>query len=127
MSISPCCSAETIQRQQGKHLGEFCGTCDRWIRWVPGDWRKFIWPVGSKHKGETLAKILFNDRKYLEWAAENMTSNKTLQKRAQEAIDSTKTCQQGPLQLVDEDVVDRITRHSESSSTLPTTDGSLPW
>lgn len=108
-----CGSTGTVQRKQGKHIGEYCAGCDKWIRWVSGDWRSFIWPVGSKHKGQTLAMILLNDRPYLEWAAENMTGS--LQKRAREALAATKGSQPTPKQSGDKDAVDQIEQHLELS------------
>ena len=89
-----CGSIETVQRPQGKHIGEYCSGCDTWIRWVPQSWQKFVWPIGKTHKGELLSVILAKDRPYIEWAAGNIQGS--LQKRAQEALDSTKTS--GPLQ-----------------------------
>lgn len=84
-----CGNTEKIQRRQGQHLGEYCSQCGRWIRWVPQDWKKFVWPVGDKHKGQLLSDILVNDKPYLEWVSQNITG--TLQKRAKEALESVKT------------------------------------
>jgi hypothetical protein len=81
-----CGNTEKIQKKQGQHLGEYCSLCSKWVRWVPQDWKKFIWPVGTKHKGQLLSDILVKDRPYLEWAAQNTTG--TLQKRAKEALGS---------------------------------------
>jgi hypothetical protein len=89
-----CGCTETIQKPQGQHIGEYCSGCDKWIRWVPRSWQEFVWPIGKTHKSETLKDILIKDRPYLEWAAGNLQGS--LQKRAQEALNSTKT--PGPIQ-----------------------------
>jgi hypothetical protein len=94
--VCSCGCTETIQKPQGKHIGEYCSGCDKWIRWVPQGWQSFVWPIGRTHKGETLKAILIKDRPYLEWAAGNLQGS--LQKRAQEALNSTKTS--GPTQSV---------------------------
>jgi hypothetical protein len=91
-----CGCTETIQRPQGKHLGEYCSGCDKWVRWVSQGWQSFIWPIGRTHKGENLRTILTKDRPYLEWAAGNLQGS--LQKRAQEALNSEKSS--GPTQSV---------------------------
>ena len=110
MTCSACGSEEAIQKDTGKHIGEYCTVCGKWLRWVPGNWRDFVWPVGAKYKGKTLAYILFNDRKYLEWAAENMTGNLTLKKRAMEALESTG---KSVVNNEQEDAFDHISRHTD--------------
>lgn len=125
MACSSCNGERTVKKPVGKHIGEYCASCNKWIRWVPQDWKNFIWPVGTKHKGHTLISILINDRKYLEWAAENMTGH--LQKRAQEALASSEppsTTQQDPEEM---DTVDRISRHTLPREEPVRSDDDLPW
>jgi len=87
MSCPSCGSEDVVQKYQGKHLGNYCESCGRWLTWVAQGWKSFTWPVGAKHRGQTLAMIALNDRPYLIWAAENMEG--TLQKRAIEALEAT--------------------------------------
>jgi len=125
-----CGSNRSVQRASGQHIGEYCAVCDKWLRWIPQDWSKFVWPVGAKHKGKTLAFIVQNDRPYVEWAAKEMKG--TLQKRAQEALDVT-TYNQGVAQggPEEEDSYDRIARHSEPRKEEPAPRNSdwddVPW
>jgi hypothetical protein len=123
MSCPSCGSVEVTQKHSGKHTGEYCGVCDRWLRWVPGDWKEFIWPVGQKHKGQTLNMIVYNDRRYLEWAAENMTG--TLQKRAKQALDATQGSQPAPKE---DAVVDHKTwQDTRFNQTAQDVNTDLPW
>ena len=86
MSCQNCQSTETIQKQVGPHQGEYCGGCGKHLRWVPQGLEAFVWPVGAIHRGKLLLEILMIDRPYLEWAAENISSN-NLRRRAKEALD----------------------------------------
>lgn len=79
-----CGSNKTTNKKSGPHLGEYCASCGRWLRWVSIPWQDFVWPVGVKHRGKTLKKIAETDIRYLRWAAENMKG--TLQSRAQGAL-----------------------------------------
>ena len=124
MSCPSCGSEDVVQKYQGKHLGNYCGSCNRWLTWVPQGWKTFIWPVGSKHKGQTLAMIALNDRPYLEWAAENMTG--TLQKRAQEALESTKGNQPVSKLPKEKDVLDKIEERFKREQPK-SEDNDLPW
>ena len=121
MPCSSCGSVETVQKSNGKHLGEYCAGCDKWIRWVPQDWKNFIWPVGNKHKGHTLISILVNDRPYLEWASQNMSGS--LQKRAQEALNSSGVPEPVRKDSEEMDAFDRLSRHSKSSDDWD----DVPW
>lgn len=77
--------AGVYRKKSGPHLGEYCKECDRWIRWVPQGLKGFVWPIGAKHRGDTLQKIADTDPDYLRWAAENLSSP-SLKKKAQEAL-----------------------------------------
>jgi len=77
--------AGTYRKKSGPHLGEYCSECNRCIQWVPQTLSEFIWPIGSKHKGDTLSKIAETDPDYLRWAAENLSSP-SLKKKAQQAL-----------------------------------------
>lgn len=125
MACPSCGSIETTKKSVGPHMGEYCTSCDRWLRWVPQDWKKFIWPVGTKHKGHTLISILVNDRRYLEWAAENMSG--ALQKRAQEALGSAGSSDSIPKNPEEIDTVDRLSRHSAPREEPIRSDEDLPW
>ena len=126
MSCSSCSStADTVKRPVGKHIGEYCSECDRWLRWIPQDWKNFIWPIGKKHKGHTLISILVNDKPYLVWAARDMSG--TLQKRAQEALDSTMTSEDVPKDSEEQDAFDRLSRHSAPREEQPELRDDLPW
>ena len=123
MPCPSCGSVEITQKRSDKHMGEYCGMCDRWLRWAPGDWKEFIWPVGQKHKGHTLNMIVYNDRRYLEWAAENMTG--TLQKRAKQALDATQGSQPAPKS---DQVVDHKTwQDTRFDQTAQDVNTDLPW
>jgi hypothetical protein len=81
--------------------------------------------VGTKHKGHTLISILVNDRRYLEWAAENMSG--ALQKRAQEALGSAGSSDSIPKNPEEIDTVDRLSRHSAPREEPIRSDEDLPW
>jgi len=81
-----CNASKTYTKQAGPHLGEYCTACDTWIRWIPQPLDKYVWPLGSKHKGQLILAIAKNDRPYLEWAASSITNPK-LKLKAQEALD----------------------------------------
>jgi hypothetical protein len=85
MPCPKCQSNNTVQSKRGPHIGEYCADCGAHIRWVPQGLENFIWPVGTKHKGKRILDILKTDRRYLEWAAENI-SIPGLCKKAQEAL-----------------------------------------
>lgn len=125
MVCPSCNNLDSVKRPVGKHIGEYCSNCDKWLRWVPQDWRGFIWPVGTKHKGHTLISILINDRRYLEWAAENMSG--PLQKRAQEALASSEPPSDTPKDPEEMDTFDRFSRHSKPREEPVHTDEDVPW
>lgn len=66
-----CYSTEFYTQKKGPHIGEYCSNCNKWIRWVPGRWQDFIWPMG-KYKGKKVEDILKMDKGYLKWASENL-------------------------------------------------------
>jgi hypothetical protein len=99
MSTCPNCqSNNTTQTPRGPHIGEYCADCSSFIRWVPQGLENFIWPIGAKHKGKPILEILRTDKRYLEWAAEAISSP-GLKKKAQEALShagSTQTTSSTP-------------------------------
>lgn len=107
-----------IQKSCGPHLGEYC-ECGTWLRWVPKNILDFIWPIGSKHKGKTLKEILHTDRRYLEWAAQNVSGK--LAEKAQEALRSQRSQNIKPVQteLFPKDLQEKTTPHPN--------DEDLPW
>lgn len=97
MSTCPKCQSNNItQTPRGPHIGEYCADCDSFIRWVPQGLENFIWPIGSKHKGKRILDILKTDKRYLEWAAENLTTSPGLKKKAQEALQTAQGTQTTP-------------------------------
>ena len=127
MSCPSCGSEDIVQKFQGKHLGNYCGSCGRWLKWVSQDWKSFIWPVGAKHKSQTLTMIALNDRPYLVWAAENLTG--TLQKRAIEALEATNGSKVDTRSPCDKDVSERIEDGFKQEASKPETNqnNDLPW
>jgi hypothetical protein len=121
MGCPSCGCIEKVQKAQGKHIGEYCADCDKWLRWIPQDWKDFIWPIGAKHKGQKLSAILLNDQPYLEWAAQNVSGS--VQRRAQQALDSLGSSKSIPKDPDTMDMVDRISRHSQPRSE----DNDVPW
>lgn len=76
-----------IEQGNGPHLGEYCSVCYRWLRWVPQDIHKFVWPIGSKHQGHFIMDIARSYPSYLEWVARELSSSKPqLARRASEAL-----------------------------------------
>ena len=128
MPCPKCQSNNTVQSRRGPHIGEYCADCGAHIRWVPQGLESFIWPVGTKHKGKLLLEILKTDRRYLEWAAENMTASPGLCKRAREALQYSPGTQTTPLsqdspvqstQALPKRVPPSIIRPSSSDDRLP--------
>lgn len=103
MKCSECSCTNFYTKKSGPHIGEYCTQCDKWIRWIPGKWQDFVWPVGTKHKGKKVEDILKVDKDYLEWASENLGGR--LQKIAIQALNekkSTKITKEPYLQNDDE-------------------------
>lgn len=88
-TCTSCGSTEFYTKKSGPHVGKYCANCDAWKCWIPGNWREFVWPIGKTHKNKKLGDIVKTDRRYLEWAAENLKG--TLQRRAKEALENVET------------------------------------
>jgi len=98
MQCPKCQSNSTTQTPNGPHVGEYCADCGFFIRWVPQGLQNFIWPIGAKHKGKPILEILKTDKRYLEWAAENM-STPGLKKKALEALQTLNPTRSTPQAL----------------------------
>jgi hypothetical protein len=81
-----CGGDEFYTKKNGPHRGKYCTGCGAWKCWIPGNWQDFIWPIGKTHKNKKLGDIIQVDRRYVEWAAENLKGS--LQKRAKEALEN---------------------------------------
>jgi hypothetical protein len=69
----PKCGYRTILQRKGPHIEWFCLACGH-IKFMPQKVESFHMPIG-KYKGKLLTEILQIDRRYLEWASENMQDN----------------------------------------------------
>jgi hypothetical protein len=85
MALCTCGDDNVVTRRSGPHVGEYCASCCKWLRWVPQGIENFVWPIGAKHKGTLILTIARIDRPYLEWAAKELSSP-TLKAKAKEAL-----------------------------------------
>jgi hypothetical protein len=86
MPCPNCASNNITLQKKGPHMGEYCTDCGKWLRWITSTTiEEFTWPIGSKHKGQTLSTILQKDLAYLVWAAKSIDSN-SLKRKAQEIL-----------------------------------------
>jgi len=83
---------------------------------------KFIWPVGAKHKGKPILEILRTNKRYLEWAADNMTAP-GLKKKALEALQTLQGTRSTPQALTSPD---QVTSASQGKVALPPLKRVLP-
>jgi hypothetical protein len=68
-------------KEVGTHLGRYCATCGKWIKWVTHVKNDdFIIPYG-KHKGKKLKDL---PKDYLEWLLKN--SKKTIYDRVKKIL-----------------------------------------
>ena len=111
----PNCHSNIIANKPcGPHIGEYCGACGRWLRWVPqGKIEDFIWPIGKTYKGTPIVKLAQTHPDYLLWVIENVSSP-SLVKKAIEAL--TKSGVPIP------------TKPTKKDTPVPhTSDNELPW
>lgn len=86
MPCPNCQSTSVTNKPCGPHIGEYCDTCGRWLRWVPqGNLESFKWPIGKTHKGTPILTIAKTKPDYLLWVIENVSSP-NLVKKATEAL-----------------------------------------
>lgn len=84
MSVCPECGNNAFYtKKKGPHTGKYCSACNKWIQWMRGDWKTFIWPLGPTHKGQTLLSIAEKDPGYIDWCVQKLDGS--IQERAKEA------------------------------------------
>jgi uncharacterized protein (DUF3820 family) len=71
--MNRCCESLTVLREKGRHIGEYCTSCGKWLRWVPQQVtleraKSFVMPFGV-HKGKPLGEL---DDETLDWYWEHL-------------------------------------------------------
>jgi hypothetical protein len=71
MMIGVCCGAHWTEEtarivQEGPHRVARCGTCQKWLRALPGPAHDYVMPFGKYH-GARVADLWAQDRPYCDW------------------------------------------------------------
>ena len=71
MLCKHCGEVEAAIRQNSIHHSAYCTVCGAFIKHVPQSETDFKMPFG-KYKGVNASQVVTEDRRYAEWARDNM-------------------------------------------------------
>jgi uncharacterized protein (DUF3820 family) len=85
MSCKKCNHPVFVYTKKGNHIGQYCAKCGAWQKWMPQNNPIDVMPFG-KYKGQNINDI--QDKSYLTWLKENLSSGQINMKNPGKLIEA---------------------------------------